>query len=440
LSEYTSEFSTRDGVWYPVDAAKGSFNKLSDGLPISSQGDVLVAWAGSEGRQCPITAQWFRKGVGLPATTKVLDLAPTSDCDYLSSGGNAAGVASIVWKIPNSAHGTYVQQYRGGAWQVNPSLVSKDINGHDLRVVVAPSGVATLFEHTDSGSQTWKTDAEGEWPATGNVVSSDIAFGPASVAYDAEGNALALWHSAPKVGALIERIVVSRFDAVSAKWSTATDLPGSVAANAPTLHDLRGTPVVAMDDKGDAMALWVNASADGKLMASRYSRSTSWEAPEAISGALVVNAVYEPPALVFDGEAFVAAWTAQEAGKQYTFTARYDSTTGWGAYARQQVTAEDGTSALKMPRLVSDGRGTSLLVYAKGAAPTYTLVYQRYAHGAWNALKAVPGGSVTNRYFEEGGNALVLALSMNGSGLAALSWANYDENYRISVIRLASFY
>jgi hypothetical protein len=437
LSEYASEFSTRDGAWKTVDVASGDAWRLSAGVPISSEGDVLVAWAGGNERNCPITARWFRRGVA--ATTTVFDLAtPGDDCSGVSASGNAAGVASVVWKIGTAAHGTYVQQYRAGAWQTNPPPVSKDISGHDFHLAVAPSGVATLFEHVDTGTYTWKTDAEGKWPTTGDRVSYGGAFGPVSVAYDAEGNALAVWHSAA-TGTSIERIVASRFDAPTGHWSAGADLPGSVAATAPTVDHLRGIPVVAMDDKGNAMALWVDGSADGKLMASRYSRATGWEAPELISGTLLVESRYEPPALVFDGQVFVAAWTAQEGGKRYTFTARYDAAKGWGAAARQQVAAADGTSALKMPRLASDGRGNLLLVFAKGAAPTYSLVYQRYAQGAWQSLKAVPGGTVSYQYFEARDS--VLALSMNASGLAALSWGNYDQDgQRLSGIRLASFY
>ena len=438
LSEYTSEFSTRDGAWKPVDVVVDRDAwRLSDGLPISSEGDVLVAWAGGDERNCPITARWFRRGVAV--TTTVFDLAtPLNDCGWVTSGGNAAGVASVAWRIPSSPHGTYVQQYRDGAWQANPSLVSKDTSGHDLHLAVAPSGVVTLFEHRAVPPTRWTTDAAGKWPTTASVVSSGDSSAPVSVAYDPEGNAFALWHSAASVGG-IERIEVSRFDAATGKWSTAVDLPGSVAVNAPTVDNLRGVPVVAVDDEGGAMVLWSNGSANGKIMASRYSASTGWDAPEPISDTLVVESRYEPPALVFDGEVFVAAWTALEAGKRLTFTARCEVATGWGAYRKQQVNAADGTSALKMPRLVSDGRGTSLLVFAKGAEPTYSLVYQRYANGAWDALKAVPGGSVTNKYFEDSSRA-VLALSMNSSGLAALSWGNYDDFERISVIRLASFY
>jgi hypothetical protein len=185
------------------------------------------------------------------------------------------------------------------------------------------------------------------------------------------------------------------------------------------------------------MALWNDASFAGKLMASRYSQQTGWAGPELISGALAVDLINDAPGLTFDGEAFVAAWMALEGGKRYTYTARYDLKTGWGIYEKQQTITADGTSAARMPRLVSDGRGNLLLVFAKGKTPTYSLMYQRYAKGAWSAITAVPGGTVTQPYFED---ADILPLSISANGLGALAWTNYDSANYVSTVRLASFF
>jgi hypothetical protein len=90
-----------------------------------------------------------------------------------------------------------------------------------------------------------------------------------------------------------------------------------------------------------------------------------------------------------------------------------------------------------MPRMVSDGRGNLMLVWAKPAgANAYALVYQRYVGGKWGAIQALPGGSVSDKTFATD----PLALAMNGSGMAALSWGSYDSNHLITTIRLASFF
>jgi hypothetical protein len=172
-------------------------------------------------------------------------------------------------------------------------------------------------------------------------------------------------------------------------------------------------------------------------MASRYAQATGWAEPESISGVPVVSQANDPPALAFDGQAFVAAWTAQDAGKRYAYTARYDLKTGWDAYEKQQTTAADGTSAATMPRLVSDGRSNLLLVFAQGTAPTFTLMSQRYSHKAWGAIKALPSGTISDQNFEDQ-HRLPLSMSMNG--LAALAWTNADSVNYVRTVRLASFF
>jgi hypothetical protein len=175
------------------------------------------------------------------------------------------------------------------------------------------------------------------------------------------------------------------------------------------------------------------------LMANRFSLA-SWEDAEPISGELTVDLsdIHDhAPALVFDGQTFVAAWTALDAGKRYVFTARYDAKTGWGQYERQQKAASDGTSAPIMPALVSDGRGNLLLVFAKGATgATYSRVYQRFSNDAWGPITALPDGAMNS---EDISNHRSLPLAISTNGLAAIAWSHYDDNFTFSV-HLASFF
>ncbi len=433
VTELSSTFSIRDGVWHkPTSVAKDSRGVLSDVLPMTSDGRVLLAWSGSSTSYCPAWGRWFQRGAATTAAES-FGIAGQTECNGVSSGGNAAGVSAVVWREPDIDNGAHIVQYRGGAWQPAPVLVAKQANSFRLRLAVAPSGAVTFFQHQSSGSKTWTSDAAGKWPADGNAVSTFSAESQTSVSFDAKGKGLAVWLAKDSAG--VQRILVSRLAAANGKWLKAEDLDGSVAStNAP---EQRGVPVVAMDASGDALALWVEASSTRRLMASRYVQATGWGSPEVISGSPVVDSVVEAPALAFDGQAFVAAWTAQDAGKRYTYTARYEPATGWGTYEKQQTTAADATSAARMPRLVSDGRGNLLLVFAKGTAPTYTLVSQRHSKSSWGKIQALPGGTVSNKNFEDGN---ILPLSMSANGLAALGWTNYDSVNYDSDVLLASFY
>jgi hypothetical protein len=293
----------------------------------------------------------------------------------------------------------------------------------------------TFFEH-GAEAKAWTSNANGDWPADGDVLGSYWEQSRTNFDFDTKGNGLALWR-AQDTDTHIERIVASRFSSSNGKWGAAAELPGSVASTW-TGSNQRGVPVVAMDAAGDAMALWISATpASSKLMASRFVQSSGWAAPELVSGALLVEAADDVPALAFDGKQFVAAWTATESGKTSAYTARYDLKTGWNTYDKQQQTAGDGTSAKRMPRLTSDRRGNLLLVFAEGAGPTYSFVYQRFTAGAWGQILTLPGGVINNKLFED---TELGRMSMNASGLAALAWGDLDASNYVSAIHLASFF
>jgi hypothetical protein len=394
----------------------------------------VLVWSGSASGYCPAWGRWFLRGVAATAA-KSLAIAGQTECNFVSAGGNATGVSAVTWSEPDAANGTDVAQYRHGAWLAKPTLVSKSASADRLRLAVAPSGAVTLFEHTPGKSNVWTTDAAGNWPANGKLISTFSAQGRTSVAFDEDGNGVAVWRAKDPLNTELQRIVASKLTSADGEWGNAVDLPGSITATA--VDGQRGVPTVAVDSKGDAMALWVDASRSGKLMASRYTHEDGWVEPEVISGALVVDLIEDAPGLTFDGRGFVAAWVAVDGDKGYTYSARYDLKTGWGTYEKQQTIVADGTSVARMPRLVSDGRGNLLLVFVKGKTPTYSLMYQRYANGAWSAITAVPGGTVTQPYFE---GADILPLSISANGLGALAWTNYDSANYVSTVRLASFF
>lgn len=287
--------------------------------------------------------------------------------------------------------------------------------------------MATFVSHVQGESaKAWRTNAAGAWQAQTDTLGSLQPQDHASFVFDASGNGLAVWRAADVNQAYAPVIAASRYTKASGKWSTFTPMSGT--ENQP------GVPAVAIDSKGDGMAIWVR---NKKLIASRYTQAAGWEDVDALGGDLVVDIVDDAPALVFDGVGYVAAWTALVSGARYNYTARYDLTTGWSNYELVQKAVADGKTVARMPRLGADGRGNVLLVWAKGASPTYTLMWQRYARGSWSAASPVAGGTVTAKLFESDTR---LPFSVNASGQAVLAWPNTDANGNITGIRLASFF
>jgi hypothetical protein len=192
---------------------------------------------------------------------------------------------------------------------------------------------------------------------------------------------------------------------------------------------------VAFDAAGGAIAIWFDKKS-AVIRASRYQSASGWDSPLAISGAETVSILDEAPGLVFDGKDFVAAWTAESGGKLYVYTARYTANSGWDVPQRRQTAAADGFSASHMPRLGSDGRGNLLLIWAKGTAPNFSLVYQRFTGGTWTGIQEILGGGIKSSIFE---SAQALPFALNPDGLGAVAWGNYDGT-TLTAVRLASFF
>jgi hypothetical protein len=169
-------------------------------------------------------------------------------------------------------------------------------------------------------------------------------------------------------------------------------------------------------------------------MANHFLPESGWSGAEVASGDTVVPYVFDAAPVVFDGASFVVAWEAYGGGTTQKFTSRLVQ----GEWSAPEP--HDAKKALpfsQMPLLATDGHGTIELVWKTGTVPNYALYHRRFASGAWGAIEALAGGTITDSANQ---GAQKPAVVMNASGMAAISWANRSEEDRIVSVRLARFY
>jgi len=434
---FEAKFTARDGTFTMEDVVTAPASFMSEKLPINALGEVLVSWIDvGDSKYCPPFAQWFSRGQELGEAHAFTPPDLTSECHMTAAGANAGGIAAVAWQVTDGPRTTGVQQFRAGKWGTGDGTVATGSSSDYLRVAVAPDGSVSFFQDKSPGMTVYRTDAGGKWVAKPDVVDTKTTVsvqGP-EIAFDSAGNGVAIWRA--KTSADVEQIMSSRYTA--GKWGPAQVLPGSVAASTGSDHE-RGVPAVALDTEGNGMALWVNKKgpgADEPLMASSFSAKTGWGAPVAVASDLPVRPTYEAPGLVFDGTAFVAAFTAFDGDRLLTYTSRYDRGQNVWQMPEAHETAAESDAAARMPALAADPRGNLILVWASDMGNRFKLVYQRYANGAWSSTEAVPGGTITNKSFGTGHYPFPLSVAENGLG--AMAWQLNGQDG--SGIRLASFY
>lgn len=436
LAAYSSSFTTRDGAWSVNDVdAGGRPYVLSSTVPMTAKGDALVSWISSTGGvYCPAAARWYRSGSAL-VPTKSFAVGPSiSDCYDVAAGANAGGVAAVSWREENSNN--YVAQYREPTWSAPSVVASSFSNGTRRAVGVAPNGaISLLVQGVASGTFARSTNVGGAWgAAVKDIATGHAARSSADIAFDAQSNGFAVWRAEVDGN---DEILVARYTSADG-WLDAAVLPGSESANANANNE-RGTPAVAVDNEGGAMAVWVkeaNAVDKGSVVASRYTVAGGWQAPVPLSGALSATHVEWPPGLVFDGTTYVAVWTATDGTTLKTYSSRYDAQASeWGSYEVRSSSA----SLDRMPSLGADAHQNLIMTWMTGSDTQPTVAYARFnaRTGEWSQELDFSGGIVHAGIAED--RPVPLGVAANGH--AALVWFNTDAATGVpTTIRLASFY
>jgi hypothetical protein len=425
---FGSEFSVRDGAWKTIDVAKGnSFDStvFASGLPITGKGDVLLAWGADFAGSCPMSVRWFSHGAAL---TPLLTFSDVEEFCYSHSvASNMAGTAVVTWFSSKPTAGLYARQFRDGAWQDKSALVSAVEGVRETGAAVTPAGISTVFQTSSgaAGREAWRTDDEGAWLSSADPLSSEYSYFNVSTGFDALGNGVAVWLSDAGED---KGLHVSYYDAAASQWSKGVLLSTSVTSDG-------GQPLLAVAPSGEAVALWFTPSS---VLASYFAKKV-WSKPEPISAQLNGFNETDGAGLVYDGRRFIAALEADDGKEEGTYTLELDPKTGWTLPERRQA-ADDAPTMPGSPRLVSDGKGTTLLVWAVEDGANASFVYQRRREGAWGSTLPLPGGTADNTTAL---SAESLGASMNASGMAAVGWLNRGPSSSggyASGIRLASFY
>lgn len=323
LARQTSSFVTHDGFWEPAHRL------LSDGhraqqpaLAIDGRGHALVGFTSRIGESDKPTARVVAYDSSRNSWGPIITIGNgQGEASGMKLAANASNAAVAVWTQLNST-GTRVGLFAS------------------------------------------EKPAAGAFGGSRSISAGDgLIVGPAEVAIDAAGNAVAVWPQD------LNTIQASRFDAAAGRWSepVALSAPGSRAAK----------PHVAMAASGDALVVWAQ-SAPNLVQSIRYRAVTkAWEevrpvtrcvplssAPCAIQG----GEVDDPRIAVAPNGDAVAVWSEKVPGGERTDVwSNVLAGSGWenprkltptgGAATRPQVATDAGGNAYAVWQVASGAEG-----------------------------------------------------------------------------------
>src|SRR6185369_6847873 len=235
-------------------------------LSMSANGNALVTWE----QNGDIYARRFVAGAwdGATAIPLLENLAGAARNPVGAINDAGRAVVSFI-QVNGSVSNVYTNVYNGSAWQSAATAVD-DIgtaNANTMGAGVAPSvaidpqGNATVLWLQKTGTQTADslyfsrfTASSGTWstPNGTTLENTTTAVTSAQIAFDANGNGVALW--------------LQGSDLWAKSYTRSTNAWGA-AVNLGTFNVNAGTPSLSMSANGNALATWIQG---GSVRAQLY--------------------------------------------------------------------------------------------------------------------------------------------------------------------------
>jgi hypothetical protein len=334
-------------------------------VKMDANGNAMVLWSQFVGSGSEIVYNRYTAGTGWGTTALIEtpdsfgDFNPVFDID--STGKVLAvwrkGNASENYDLASSRFTV------GSGWSAANLIDASADMAFGVDVAFDPTGNAIavwdqgpLFVRYDAWANRF-TGSSGTW-GTAVRIETNNASGASStsgtdVAVDKDGNAIAVWSQDDGTRF---NIWTNRYTP-SGGWGTAVLLESNNAGSA-------GDPQIAFDANGNAIAVWQQSDGTrNNIWANRYTSGTGWGTPQLIETDNAGAAIN--PQIAFDasGNAF-AVWQQSDGTRDNIWAVRFTSGTGTGSgWGTPFLLETSNAGAATLPRIAIDASGNALAVW-----------------------------------------------------------------------------
>lgn len=357
-------FTTRDGWWDgAVQVDENTTATSEPHIAVSGNGDAVAIWI---------------NGVDVYAN------------NYTATSGSW-GTGSAIKKISSTNFAkSYLQ-------------VAMDANGNAIALWSAVQGGATNLRSA------FYTGSTQTWGSATLVETSGGVADHSHIAFDASGNALAVW---------LQQNDIYYNQYSSGSWGTATTIESAI--------DVAYTPQLAVFNNGDAVAVWAqdDSVAGYKVIyANYYTAGGTWSGrtplPNSDEGILPQVAVDQ------NGNA-IAIWL-QGTGPYSIQAAFYDgASSSWDSVS---TTLDSNAATTVIPQVTMDKQGNVIAMWRDPTSGSIDrLHYKRYSSGSWGAVDG--DGHIDNGMAD----TFEPQLAMDAVGNAIVVWRQYTDSTIINSV------
>ncbi len=272
------------------------------------------------------------------------------------------------------------------------------------------SDIIDLSGNALANNYNWSfTTADGGWGDAQLIEDDTSDANSPQIAFDANGNALAVWHQSDGTR---KNIWASRFDGTS--WGSAEVIGVDVADGGNAFE-----PQITFNINGNAFVVWKQTRSISNLSTfiwANHFNGTTWTGAEKISN---LGVAFDPQIAVdSDGNA-MAVWT--ESGFQFkVWVNRFNGIT-WGDAERLNSGAGDAFQ----PQIAFDNNDNALAVWGQDAGNNHNnIVVRRFSGGVWGVAETIENTDT--------GNAVSPQIAFDNDSNALAVWRQSDDQ-RINI-------
>ncbi|PCJ88349.1 MAG: hypothetical protein COA54_03545 [Thiotrichaceae bacterium] len=367
---------------------------------------ILVACGGgsSDGSSEPVAKTW--------GTAELIKTDSAASATFPQVAFDANGNALAVWKEFEGANfNIHSNRYVAGTGWGTPELIETD-NAGDARppqVTVDANGNAlAVWEQSDgTRNNIWSNGyiANSVWGTAGKIETDDVGEARfPQVAFDANGNALAVW----KQDDGTRNNIWSNRYVEGIGWSAAALIETEVGT--------ANTPQVTFDTNGNAFAVWTqfDGSRDS-IWSNRFIANSGWGTAELLETDDAGTAADPQVAIDINGNA-LAVWSQSDGTRTNIYSNRYVAGTGWGT--AELIETDDAGNAL-VPQVAIDANGNALAVWYQSDGTRLNINSNRYLAGTgWGTAELIET--------DNAGPAADPQVAFDSAGNALAVWEQFD--------------
>ena len=279
----------------------------------------------------------------------------------------------------------------------NPLAILANYTAILTTAITDLSGNALAADHS------WSfTTAEGAW-GTASLIETDNAghAGSQQIAFDGNGNALAVWVQHDGTN-----IMANRFNGTS--WGTAELIETDNAEDAYN-------PQIAFDSSGHALAVWRQYDGNRYNLWANHFNGTSWGTAELIEADNAGDAAGSQIAFDSSGNA-LAVWYQSDGSRDNVWANRFNGTS-WGT---AELIETDSAGSARRPQIAFDSSGNALAVWYQRNGAHNNIWANRFNGSSWGTTELIETDNAGSAYnpqiaFDSNGHALAVWYQDDGS-------------------------